>query len=160
MEVMIMFRRGLIIISALFALVGYSSLSDQLKEQLNNLPHHYTQFDVKMAWNIRTVGEHSVIDGVVQNARYSSMEGLEVWVMTMDSKGKETSRSVGFVIPHSLKLDEITTFSVKLPMLAASGAKLVIMYKYDGFDGGGGVHAMRSGGGGTSRMQSFDFIVP
>lgn len=155
-----MFRRWLLIFSALFLLVGYSSLSDQLKEQLKSLPHHYTQFDVKMAWDIMRVGEHSVIDGVVQNVRYSSMEGLEVWVMTMDSKDKETSRSVGFVIPHDLKLDEITTFSVKLPMVATSGTKLVIMYKYEGSDGGGGIHGMKSGGGGTNWMQSFDFIVP
>lgn len=153
-----MFRRWLLMFCALFLLAGYSSLSDQLKDQLKSLPHHYTQFDVKMAWDIMRVGEHSVIDGVIQNVRYSSMEGLEVWVMSMDSKDKETSRSVGFVIPHDLKLDEITTFSVKLPTVVASGTKLVIMYKYEGFDGGGGI--MRSGAGGTNWMQSFDFIVP
>lgn len=156
-----MLRRWIIIISALFALVGYTSQSDQLREQLKSLPHHYTQFDVKMAWDIMRVGDHSVIDGVIQNVRYSSMEGLEVWVMTMDSKGKETSRAVGFVLPHDLKLDDLTTFSVKLPMVAASGTKMVIMYKYEGSDGGGGGHGMGSGGaGGTNWMQSFDFIVP
>lgn len=155
-----MLRRWLLMFCALFLLAGYSSLSDQLKEQLKSLPHHYSQFDVKMAWDILRMGEHSVIDGVIQNVRYSSMEGLEVWVMAMDDKGKETSRSVGFVIPHSLKLDEITTFSVKLPVVAAPGTKLVIMYKYNGFDGGGGIHGMGSGAGATDWMQSFDFVVP
>jgi len=158
-----MLRKWFLIISALFLLMGYTSQSDQLKEQLKSLPHHYSQFDVKMAWDIMRVGDNSVIDGVVQNVRYSNMEGLEVWVMAMDSKGKETSRAVGFVIPHDLRLDELTTFSVKLPMVAPSGTKLVILYKYEGSDGGGGGgrHGMGHGGpGANSWMQSFDFIVP
>jgi len=158
-----MLRRLLLIACALFLLVGFTSQDQLLKEQLKNLPYHYSQFDVKMSWDFMRVGDHSVIDGVVQNVRYSKMEGLEIWVMAKDSKDKETFRSVGFVIPHDLRLDELTTFSVKLPIVPPSGTKLVIMYKYEGSDGGGGGgrHGLMGGGaGGTNWMQSFDFVVP
>jgi hypothetical protein len=118
--------------------------------QLDILSQQYTSFDVKMTWDIKTIGSNTVIDGVIKNIRYAMMEDIEIRVSLLDSNGKTVSSAVDFVMPRRLDMDETTAFRVMLPVVAPHGAKLVFTYRYDGYDGGDG----------TKWMQSFDSSAP
>ena len=144
----------LISIVAIFVLSGFTSISEQMKNQLETLPQHYSQFDVKMAWAVKALNGKTAIDGVIQNIRYATMEDLEISVSTLDSAGKATGHSTSFVIPIKLNKDDLAPFAVVLPVAYSAGTKLMFTYKYLGNDGDGD-------GGGVGRwMQSFESIVP
>ncbi|KAA0888388.1 hypothetical protein ET418_16100 [Oryzomonas rubra] len=138
---------------ALLLLGGFTSLSDRLREQLKTSPQHYAQFDVKMGWDITTANGATIINGVIQNIRYATMEDIEIWVSSVDANGKTVSRSVNYVIPRRLEMGDLTPFSVTLPTAATPGTKLIFTYKYNGFDGGG------PDDGGVNWMQSFESAV-
>jgi hypothetical protein len=140
----------------IFMLAGFASTSDVMREQLKTLPQHYSQFDVNMAWDVKTVGGNTVINGVVRNIRYASMEDLEIWVALHDAKGKLLGRAVSFVIPRRLDMDVTAPFDIKLPMVASPGSKFIFTYKYAGSDGGGNDGTR---GGGVNWMQSFESSV-
>jgi len=145
-----MLRKSLVLMSALLVLGGFSSLPDQLKEQLKTSPQHYSQFDVNMGWDVKAGKGGTIISGVIQNIRYATMEDIEIWVSSVDANGKTVSRSVDYVIPRRLERGDLSPFNVTLPTAATPAAKLVFTYKYVGFDGGG------SDDGGISWMQSFE----
>ena len=149
--------RSILVLGIVFATCGFASLSDQMREQLNTLPHHYSNFDVKMAWDVKTVAENTVIDGVIRNVRYATMEDIEVWVALLDANGKTVSRAVDYVVPHRVDMNDTAAFSIKLPVAAPHGAKLVFTYRYSGSDGGGDNEV---GGGATNWMQSFESKAP
>jgi hypothetical protein len=148
-----MLRRSILLMCALLLLGGFTSLSDQLKEQLKTLPQHYSQFDVKMGWDVKTDNDSTTISGVIQNIRYATMEDIVIWVSALDAEGRVVSRSASYVIPRTLDMGDLTSFSVRLPTRAVPGTKLVFTYKYNGFDGGG------PDGGGINWMQSFESVV-
>ncbi|KAB0668741.1 hypothetical protein F6V30_15380 [Oryzomonas sagensis] len=136
----------------LLLLGGFTSLSDRLKEQLKTSPQHYAQFDVNMGWDVTTAKGTTVINGVIQNIRYASMEDIEIWVSSVDANGKTVSRSVNYVIPRRLEMGDLTPFSITLPTAAPPGTKLIFTYKYNGSDGG-------PDDGSINWMQSFESIV-
>lgn len=152
-----MWRKYLFVISAIFLLGGFASISDEMRGQLKSLPQQYSQFDVNMAWAVKSSDRNTLISGVVQNVRYATMEELEIWVALHDVKGKLLSKAVSFVIPRRLDRDETAPFSVTLPVIASPGSKLMFTYKYNGFDGGGDGGMA---GGGVSWIQSFEAQVP
>ena len=131
---------------------------DTSRERLETLTQRYSQFDLVLAWETKVVGGNTVVDGVVKNVRYAAMYDLEIWVAVLDPAGKAMARSVSFVIPRQLNLDESAEFGLKLPVAVAPGTKLRFTYRYRGSEGGEGF------GGGLERgpnwMQSFDAVVP
>lgn len=148
-----MLRKLLVLISALFLLGGFTSLSDRLKDQLKLSPQHYSQFDVNMGWDVKTDNGSTIINGIIQNIRYATMEDIEIWVSSVDANGKTVSRSVCYVIPRTLNRDDLASFNITLSTTAPPGSTLVFTYKYNGFDGGG------SDEGGINWMQSFESVV-
>ncbi len=147
----------ILLMTVLLITCGFTSRSDEMRAQLSTLPQHYANFDVKMAWDIKAVDGNTVIDGVLQNVRYATMENIEIWVAVLDTQGKTVQRAADYVVPLRLDRDDTTAFSVKLPTVAPHGVKLVFTYKYDGFDGGGNDGF---GGGGAGWMQSFESEIP
>ena len=148
-----MVRRLMLLISVVVTLCGFVSVSDQMQEQLKTLPQHYSNFDVKMAWNVKTIGGNTIIEGIIQNVRYAIMDDIKIKIALVDANGKMIRQATDFIIPRQLALNDTSPFSVKLPAVAPRGAKLVFTYRYMGFDGGGG----RDGGpGGLDWMQSFE----
>jgi len=145
----------LISIVVIFVLFGFTSISEQMKNQLETLPQHYSQFDMKMAWAVKADNGKTAIDGVIQNIRYATMEDVEIRVSALDSNGNEISHSSSIIIPLRLNKDDLAPFNVVLPVTVNAGTKLMFTYKYFGNDGGGG-----DGGGVGSWMQSFESIVP
>jgi len=119
-----------------------------------SLPQHYTQFDVKLAWDVNATPATTVIEGVAQNLRYSSMEGLEIWVSALDPAGRTLGRAADITLPRRLDRNDSTSFRVVLPIAAPPGSTLLFTYKYLGFDGGG------SDEGGVAWMQSFERVIP
>jgi hypothetical protein len=147
---------GILAVLAIF-LGGCASYPDTNRERLQSLPQRYTQFDVDMAWEVRSVDSQTVVDGVLKNDRYAVMSDIEVWVSVFDASGKLKARSVSFIVPRELRRDEIAPFSLKLPVRAVPGTKIRFTYKYIGSDGGTPV----GGSGGAEQwMQSFDVEVP
>lgn len=137
------------------ATANYPDLS---RQRMASLPEHYTQFDLQLAWATRAVGDHTVVEGIARNVRWAYMYDLEIWVALLDPAGKELARSVHFVIPRQLNLDQAAPFGVKLPRLAPSGSKLRVTYQYRGSDGGD--QEREGGAGGMRWMQSFESTVP
>lgn len=130
---------------------GCATYHNDNLERLQTLPQHYTQFDLELAWDIIPVKDSTVIDGVVRNIRYYEMDGLEIWVASLDAKGKEVHRASDFV--YTLKENEVAQFTLRIPRVA-SGSKLRFLYRYIGNDGGG------DSGGAQSWRQSFESEVP
>jgi len=152
-----MLRKLFVYCGLVVLLAGFTSLSDEMLHQLKSLPQHYSQFDVDMAWKVKTVDGNTVISGVVRNVRYATMEDLEIWVALYDAKAKLLGRAVCYVLPRQLDMDDTAPFDVKLPVAASPGSKFIFTYKYNGFDGGG---SDGMSGGGGNWMQSFEAMVP
>ena len=140
---------------AAIILAGCATYPNIDRERLESFPQHYSQFDLKMAWGVKPVGNESFVDGLVQNIRYTYMEGVEVWVAVVEASGKSGKPSVSYIIPNQLKQDEIAPFSVILPVRVEPGTRLLFTYKYRGNDDGGS-----DGGGSGNWMQSFETVVP
>lgn len=121
-----------------------------IRMQPNDTLQQYSNFDVKMTWDIKVIDSKTVVAGVVKNIRYAMMEDIEIWVASLDSNGKIVGRAVDLVMPRRLDMDETTDFRVTLPFVVPSGTKLIFTYKYAGYDGGDG----------TKWMQSFDSCAP
>jgi hypothetical protein len=119
-----------------FLLGGCASVPDVKQQRLQSLPQHYSQFDVEIAWQAKSVGGQSLIEGELKSIRYQYMDNIEVWVEVLDAVGKPVARSVSYIIPHEVKQGEIEPFSVKLPVAVPPGTRLRFTYKYDGTDGG------------------------
>jgi hypothetical protein len=146
-----MMRRLLFLVVAAGLISGCVPFRDIYREQLGTLPHRYAQFDVKMAWQARVVGEELFIDGVVKNIRYAEMDSLEIRASLRDSRNNAVARSTSFIIPHRLKLDESAPFSLKLPLQTAPGGKLLFTYQY---------RFQEAGEDGDRWMQSFETEAP
>lgn len=127
------------------------SRSELDRERLTSLPQHYSQFDMFLAWEVKPAGAETVVEGMLKNLRYAYMDGIEVWIAAIDAAGHTMARSVCYILPSQLKQDEVTSFSVQLPVLYKPGQLLRFTYNYRGSDGGEG---------GGNWMQSFDSVVP
>jgi hypothetical protein len=125
-----------ILVLLMISLGGCASYPDANRERLLSLPQHYRQFDAALAWQVKSAGSQTLIDGEFRNIRYEFMENVEVWVAVHDAAGKTVARSVSYLIPHQVKRDEIVPFSLGLPVAVSPGTKLVFTYKYSGTDGG------------------------
>jgi hypothetical protein len=146
------------LLATLTALLGScASYPDTSRERFASLPQHYSQFDLKLAWEVRDLGGGTVVDGIARNTRYAYMYDLEIWVAVLDNAGRVVARSVSYIIPQQLNEGAAAPFSVKLPVAAPPGTRLRFTYLYRGSEGGDG------GGfgiGGTPWMQSFEIVVP
>lgn len=151
-------KRLILVWALMAALLGAcTTYRDTSRQKLETLPQRYSQFDLMLAWQTTVVGGNTFVEGAVKNQRYAYMYGLEIWVAVLDTAGKVVARSVSFVIPSQLGMDETAEFSLKLPVAAAPGTRLRFTYKYFGSDGG---DRHGSGEGGMNWMQSFDTVVP
>lgn len=159
-----MLRRVLLMAMMTVLLGACSNYRDTSRQKLDTLPQRYSQFDLQMAWETKVAGDQTVIGGVVKNVRYAYMHDLEIWVAVLDAAGKVVTRSVGFVIPFQLRMDETAEFEVKLPIVVAPGTKLRFTYRYrggdGGNDGGGGILFGGALDSGMYWMQSFEAVVP
>ena len=149
-------RRLLMVLLMMSTLLSAcASYPDLRGQRLESLPQHYKQFDLVMGWEVKPTDRGAVVQGVVKNLRYFVMRGLEIWVVRLDHNGKELSRSVTFIIPNDLGLDESADFTVKLPAPVTAGDRLRFTYNYFGIEGGGD-----EAGQGIKWMQSFETVVP
>jgi hypothetical protein len=154
-----MLRLSIKLAIILALLCSCSTYRDTSRQRLETLPYHYSQFDLQLAWEIKPVGSNAtLVDGAVKNVRYVYMYDLEIWVAVLDDRGKSVARSVSYIIPRQLNIDESAPFTLKLPVAAAPGTKLRFTYQYRGSDGGD--ERRRGDGGGTRWMQSFKTEVP
>lgn len=120
----------------MFIMSGCASTSlDALRrEQFARQPNTYSQFDFKLAWDSKITDTGITVDGLIWSLRWQHAENLEVWVSLLDSDGKVVAKGVDLVIPSPLNIDEVSTFSVKLPIKPSSGSKLRFTYSYYGVD--------------------------
>jgi hypothetical protein len=146
-----MVKHLLFVILTLAFLGSCAAYRDVYREQLASLPQRYSQFDMRLAWSIKVVGTETLIDGVLENIRYPQMGDIEVWVSARDAGGSIIARSVSYIIPRDLRRDEVAPFSLRLPVAAEPGAKLLFTYRY---------HAHEDVEDGTTWLQSFEAEVP
>ena len=131
-----MLRYLCILISFLIFLGGCAAYPDVNRDRLESLPQHYVQFDVDLAWQVKSVGSQTLVTGELKNLRFQFMDDIEVWVAALDAAGKQRARSVSFIAPHELRKGEIAPFSLTLPVAVAQGSTLRFTYNYTGSDGG------------------------
>lgn len=148
-------RRPAAILLLAAALLSACATYPETQQRLQSMPQHYSQFDVVMGWEVKPSDGGTVVHGVVKNVRYYVMRGIEIWVAPLDAAGKEITRSVTYIIPNDLMMDQSADFTVKLPVPVTEGERLRFTYKYFGSDGGDGAK-----GGGMDWMQSFVAVVP
>lgn len=153
-----MLRITVILMALVLGACATPPAADTSLVRMASLPQHYTQFDLQLAWETKAVGGHTVVEGVARNVRWAYLYGLEIWVAALDANGKVAARSVSYVIPRQLNLDERAPFTVRLPAALAPGTPLRFTYQYRGSDGCGDDD--RRGDGGTSWSQSFESTVP
>ena len=146
-----MYRYLCALVALIVSLAGCATYPDLNRQRLENLPHHYSQFDALLSWEERPVGDQLLVDGVYKNIRWDYEDNIEIWVAVLSPAGKILARSVSFVIPQELRLDEMAPFSLKLPVRAAPGLKLRFTYKYRASEG-----SSQEGAGRIDWMQSFD----
>jgi hypothetical protein len=149
--------RLMTLLALLAALTGCASYPDTSPQRAAALSQHYNQFDLRLSWDTRQVGGHTVVEGIAKNVRWAYMYDLEIWVALLDPSGRELAKNVGYVIPRQLNQDQSAPFSVKLAASAAPGSTLRFSYQYRGSDGGDNDSI---GDGGTLWRQSFDAVVP
>jgi hypothetical protein len=149
---------GVIIMTKLFVLTivvsvltGFTSVSDELKAKMEQMPQHYSQFDAKLGWAVTSGTTGTTINGIIKNVRYEKMENIEIWASLLDSKGKLLARSVDYIIPTRLDRDDLAPFTITLSSAAPAEGKLIFTYKYSGEDGSGD-----KGGDNGNWMQSFE----
>lgn len=152
-------RRIFVVILMSALLSACTAYRDTSGQKLDTLTQRYTQFDLVLAWETTVQGGKTLVDGAVKNVRYAYMNELEIWVAVLDPAGKVLARSVSYVIPSQLSMDETAGFSMTLPMAVTPGTRLRFTYMYRGSDVGSGPEA-GGGGGGIVWMQSFDAVVP
>jgi hypothetical protein len=157
-EVTDMIRRFLLLAITAALLGACATYHDTGRERLQTMTQRYSQFDLVLAWETNVAGSNTLVEGAVKNVRWAYMYDLEIWVAVLDPAGKLAARSMTFVIPHQLNMDETAEFSLKLPVAVTPGTKLRFTYKYRGSDGGEGPTLGLEGG--TPWMQSFDAVVP
>ena len=153
-----MARRVLVAAMMSLLLAGCTGYRDTSRQKLETLNQRYSQFDLMLAWETKVEGGKTVVDGAVKNLRYAYMHDLEIWVAVLDPAGKVVARSVSYLIPSQLSMDETAEFGLTLPVAVTPGTRLRFTYLYQGSDGDGGPEI--GGGGGVRWMQSFDAVVP
>lgn len=146
-----MLRISIVCVTFLMLLNGCATYYNDNLERMQTLPYNYSQFDAKLAWEVTSTGNSTVIDGVIKNIRYYEMDELEIWVGSLDGQGNEVHRSAAFVT--TLKENETASFTLTLP-LVTPGTKLRFLYHYIGNDGG------NESSGATRWSQSFESAVP
>jgi hypothetical protein len=140
-----------ILIIAVAVLTGFTSVTSSLRTQMAQLPHHYSQFDAKLGWEVTSGTAGMTINGIFQNVRYARMENIEIWASLRDSKGKVVAQAVDYLIPGRLERDDLARFHISLPGTAHMDGTLIFTYRYIGEDGG-----EETGGGDNYWMQSFE----
>jgi hypothetical protein len=130
---MIRMIAGLLLVSIM---CGCASTSQDTlrREQFEQLPNKYSQFDFKLAWSTRITDTGVTVDGLIWNLRWQHAESLEVWVALLDPEGQVLAKEAGLVIPNPLNINEVSNFSVKLPLKPLTGSKLRFTYSYYGVD--------------------------
>jgi hypothetical protein len=146
-----MLRFSLVCVIILTIVNGCATSGNFNQERMKSLPQKYSQFDAKLAWEIKSVGDSTVIDGVIQNIRYYEMDELEIWISALDAKGKDVHRAAAFI--YSLRENDTGQFTVTLPRVEP-GTKLRFLYHYVGHDGG------NESGSASRWSQSFEASVP
>jgi hypothetical protein len=146
-----MLRFSLVCVMIMTIVNGCATPGNFNQERMQALPQKYSQFDAKLAWEIKSIGDSTVVDGVVQNIRYYEMDELEIWISELDDKGKDVHRAAAFI--NSLRENETGQFSVALPRVKP-GTKLRFLYHYVGHDGG------TESGSASRWSQAFEASVP
>ena len=152
-----MFRSLCVLLTLLVSLTGCATYPDLNQQQMERLPYRYENFDAVIAWEVRNYGNDLVIDGQFQNVRFAYMQDIEVWVSVLDADGRVRTKGVSFIIPETLRMDEMAPFSVRLPASVPPGTRLRFTYRYRATEGGSD-----GGGGGDIGiwMQNFETVVP
>lgn len=145
-----MVRRFFVLLLLGLGLAGCVTFPDVNRQRLETLPEHYANFDMALAWETKPVAAGLEVDGVVKNRRYERMVEIEVWVAILDKAGNVVARSVSYVIPRVLLLDEVAPFDLTVPAPAPPGTRLRFTYRYY-------THEQENGLG---WMQSFETEVP
>ena len=146
-----MLCKSLCLVMIVLFLGGCTGYVNDSLQRMKTLPEHYTQFDAKLAWEVKSLDNSTMVDGVIENIRYYEMSEVEVWVYSLDADGKETYRGVDMI--YQIKQNEAKSFTIKLPRLA-SGTRLQFLYRYLGLNGDS------ESADAVSWSQSFEAKVP
>jgi len=112
----------------------HKPLDSLRQEQFEQLPHKYSQFDFKLAWDSKIADNGVIVEGVIWNVRWAHAEGLELWVSLLDPDGLVLAKEADLIPPNPLNIQEMANFSLKLSAKPAQGSKLLFTYRYNGVE--------------------------
>jgi hypothetical protein len=103
-------------------------------------PFRHSDFDYKIAWKTTQVNNAVVVDGILKNVRYQSIESLELTVLLLGAGGKVRARATAIPIPQESRINDVISFSAQLHDVAINpGDTLRFEIQYEGEDDGEGI---------------------
>ncbi|HEY4744906.1 MAG TPA: hypothetical protein VIH45_09635 [Desulfuromonadaceae bacterium] len=111
---------------------------------VSGYPYRYTDFDFKYAWKTTPTTDGVVIDGVMKNIRYPTIDDLELTVFVLGKQENVITRAITFPVPQQGRDYEETVNYFSLPLRGVtpvSGNVYEFLAHYKGGYGGnkGGV---------------------
>lgn len=100
------------------------------REQFEQLPRKYSQFDFKLAWDSKVTNNGVTVEGIIWNVRWLHAEGLAISVSLLDPEGRVLATETDLISPDPLNIQEKSNFSVTLPAKPVPGSKLSFTYRY------------------------------
>lgn len=118
---------------AVFA-AGCATTAPTAKDPFTTLPQHYSQFDMKLAWETKVSDDGVLVSGVIRSTRWLFAEGLTVWVSVVGPDGKVAASDGALIAPSVLNLGDQGSFAIRLPVRPQPGSHLTFIYRYNGVD--------------------------
>lgn len=87
-------------------------------------------FDIQFGWKKTITTTGIEMEGYAQNIRYPVVNDLELRLELLDKARRVRARTVYYFIPDTLMLDDISSFSVKIPLVPQKGDLLRFVYRY------------------------------
>lgn len=128
-----MILTSIIIVFSMLSGCAALPLDTSMRQEFDQMPHKYSQYDFKLAWNQKVAEDAVTVDGIAWNIRWNYADGLDIWISLIGQDGKVLAKEV-YLIPGRLNMQEKAYFSVKLKAKPQSGSKLLFTYRYNGIE--------------------------
>jgi hypothetical protein len=77
-------------------------------------PYRHADFDYKYAWKTATTDQGVVIDGVMKNVRYPSIDSVQMTIVVLGKDGKIIARASTFPMLQQTRENDVCHFNLLL----------------------------------------------
>jgi hypothetical protein len=77
-------------------------------------PYRHSDFDYRVAWKTTAADNMVIIDGIMKNVRYPTINSIDLTVFLIGTDGKVRARITTLPFPQQTQGDTVVTFNAKL----------------------------------------------